>query len=366
MSPRHPGNQRPRGRQRRHEPAAAPPRPRSWPPTPARPAPAARSGSRRCRVRRAHGRRARRAPSAARPPARRGLVRARARRRWPSARAARRRDPARARARSRVRSAFSVSACELHRDVLAGGHRHRARPPARRRRSSERRRGLALAAATPTTRLAVETMPSLAPSTAARSQPMRSVRWRSRCERGMECHPVMWAAVDRIEFTRRDRYADQRRRQRIATRRRRANTSDRREHQGDRIVVARPGPCERRDERPARLGDQHRRGHRTIDGAIVIATVELEGTVPRTIVITPLPAPYSNANDRKFQVESPAKPNSSTEAGNRPLRWRRRWGESRCPKTSRQAAQHLHRADQAPERGGLAQLKPLATIIASR
>jgi hypothetical protein len=39
--------------------------------------------------------------------------------------------------------------------------------------------GLVLAAATPTTRLAVETMPSLAPSTAARSQPIRSVRWRS-------------------------------------------------------------------------------------------------------------------------------------------------------------------------------------------
>lgn len=32
------------------------------------------------------------------------------------------------------------------------------------------------AAATPIARLAVETMPSLAPSTAARSQPMRSVR----------------------------------------------------------------------------------------------------------------------------------------------------------------------------------------------
>ena len=38
---------------------------------------------------------------------------------------------------------------------------------------------LALAAATPISRLAVETMPSLAPSTEARNQPMRSVRWRS-------------------------------------------------------------------------------------------------------------------------------------------------------------------------------------------
>ena len=36
------------------------------------------------------------------------------------------------------------------------------------------------AAATPTIRLAVETMPSLAPSTAARSQPTRSMRWDSR------------------------------------------------------------------------------------------------------------------------------------------------------------------------------------------
>ena len=35
---------------------------------------------------------------------------------------------------------------------------------------------LALAAATPISRLAVETIPSLAPSTAARSQPIRSLR----------------------------------------------------------------------------------------------------------------------------------------------------------------------------------------------
>ena len=39
------------------------------------------------------------------------------------------------------------------------------------------------AAATPTIRLAVETMPSLAPSTAARSQPMRDTRWFSACRR---------------------------------------------------------------------------------------------------------------------------------------------------------------------------------------
>jgi hypothetical protein len=42
------------------------------------------------------------------------------------------------------------------------------------------------AAATPTTRLAVDTMPSFAPSTAARSQPIRWVQCRSACvEDGM-------------------------------------------------------------------------------------------------------------------------------------------------------------------------------------
>jgi len=40
--------------------------------------------------------------------------------------------------------------------------------------------GAESAAATPTTRLAVETMPSLAPSTDARSQPTRVARWRSK------------------------------------------------------------------------------------------------------------------------------------------------------------------------------------------
>src|SRR6185437_13303608 len=39
------------------------------------------------------------------------------------------------------------------------------------------------AAATPTIKLAVETMPSLAPSTAARSHPIRSTRWYSGCRR---------------------------------------------------------------------------------------------------------------------------------------------------------------------------------------
>jgi hypothetical protein len=40
--------------------------------------------------------------------------------------------------------------------------------------------GIVDAAATPTTRLAIEMMPSFAPCTAARSQPMRWIRWLSR------------------------------------------------------------------------------------------------------------------------------------------------------------------------------------------
>ena len=62
------------------------------------------------------------------------------------------------------------------RHILAGGHRHRAgdesATPAIRTSL-----GFAAAAATPTIRLAVETMPSLAPSTAALSQPIRATRW---------------------------------------------------------------------------------------------------------------------------------------------------------------------------------------------
>ena len=41
----------------------------------------------------------------------------------------------------------------------------------------------AAAAATPTIKLAVEMMPSLAPSTAALNHPMRSTRWVSGCRR---------------------------------------------------------------------------------------------------------------------------------------------------------------------------------------
>src|SRR6478672_3582481 len=42
---------------------------------------------------------------------------------------------------------------------------------------------VAAAAATPTIKLAVETIPSLAPSTAALNHPMRSTRWFSGCRR---------------------------------------------------------------------------------------------------------------------------------------------------------------------------------------
>jgi hypothetical protein len=41
------------------------------------------------------------------------------------------------------------------------------------------------AAATPRIRLAVDTMPSLAPMTEARSHPIRSERWRSSCRMGI-------------------------------------------------------------------------------------------------------------------------------------------------------------------------------------
>jgi hypothetical protein len=50
---------------------------------------------------------------------------------------------------------------------------------------------VAAAAATPTIRLAVETMPSLAPSTAALNHPMRATRWFSGSwQRRLVLHPV--------------------------------------------------------------------------------------------------------------------------------------------------------------------------------
>src|SRR5512134_158741 len=82
-------------------------------------------------------------------------------------------------ARSRVRSAFSVSACEWTETYSpAAIDMAPATSPATPLTSTVP--WLEPAAATPMTRLAVETMPSLAPSTAARSQPIRAVRWRSR------------------------------------------------------------------------------------------------------------------------------------------------------------------------------------------
>ena len=70
------------------------------------------------------------------------------------------------------------------RNILAGRHRHRAGHQAGHAGDQNLARP-APAAATPTIRLAVETMPSLAPSTAARSQPMRSTLWFSPCTRSL-------------------------------------------------------------------------------------------------------------------------------------------------------------------------------------
>jgi hypothetical protein len=81
--------------------------------------------------------------------------------------------------RSRSRSAFSVSACECT-DTYSPAAIDMAPATSPATAVIKMVDWLACAAATPTTRLAVETMPSLAPNTAARSQPMRSVRWRSR------------------------------------------------------------------------------------------------------------------------------------------------------------------------------------------
>jgi hypothetical protein len=69
-------------------------------------------------------------------------------------------------------------------DVLAGGHRHR--PGHQTGDAGDEDVAVARARhATPTSRLAVDTMPSFAPSTAARNQPMRSLRWRSAWRRGV-------------------------------------------------------------------------------------------------------------------------------------------------------------------------------------
>ena len=80
--------------------------------------------------------------------------------------------------RSRATSALSVSAWELTETYSpAAIDMAPATSPATPATMMPLR--LASAAATPTRRLAVDTMPSLAPRTAARSQPMRPLRWRS-------------------------------------------------------------------------------------------------------------------------------------------------------------------------------------------
>ena len=133
----------------------------------------------RCRARRARGRPMRHGPSTAAPPAapagRRRLVRCRCR-------------PVPASQRLRLapaldarlsRSACSVSACELTDTYSpAAIESAPAARPATPATSTALR--VASAAATPISRLAVDTMPSLAPNTAARSHPMRLPRCTSR------------------------------------------------------------------------------------------------------------------------------------------------------------------------------------------
>src|SRR5690349_99376 len=77
--------------------------------------------------------------------------------------------------RSRSSSARSVSACELT-DTYSPAAIDNAPATMPATPATTMSRRAEDAAATPTIRLAVEMMPSLAPRTAARSQPMRSVR----------------------------------------------------------------------------------------------------------------------------------------------------------------------------------------------
>src|SRR6185437_12174316 len=84
--------------------------------------------------------------------------------------------------RSRGRSARSVSDCELTDTYSpAAIDMAPATNPATPAISTSLR--VADAAATPTIRLAVETMPSLAPNTAALNHPIRETRWVSPCMR---------------------------------------------------------------------------------------------------------------------------------------------------------------------------------------
>ena len=158
--------------------AAARLRRQSSPRTSRRPEPDAISTRGRFPVRRARARRARREPSDVRQPAPPAVDPDHARRRCGPARRAPRLRSTQAR-RARVRDPRrSVSDCELTETYSpAAIDIEPATRPATPAMSTAR--GSLSAAATPSTRLAVDTMPSLAPSTAARSQPMRVVRCRS-------------------------------------------------------------------------------------------------------------------------------------------------------------------------------------------
>ena len=83
-----------------------------------------------------------------------------------------------------------------HRHVLAERHRQRAGRQARDPRGAHRAVARRPAPATPTMRHAVDTTPSLAPSTAARSQPARFDRWGSACGCATWWWVGAWSTID--------------------------------------------------------------------------------------------------------------------------------------------------------------------------
>ena len=157
---------------------------RSSPPRSTRPAAVARACPGRCPARRAGARRAGRGRSAARRPSSRAPGRGRASRR--SSRARRARPGARP---SSSRFSSSMSACSASRCELTDTYSPAAIDiaPATRPATPAIRMAVFDAddAATPIIRLAVDTMASLDPSTAARSQPARPLRWISPCNLDM-------------------------------------------------------------------------------------------------------------------------------------------------------------------------------------